>query len=83
MYHTQKKDKIIQDYQRCIPYLTVLDRDFLEATGKSIEAKLEAKDREIASLHKELEENKDAFIETSSMYQNILERLQKLEEKQS
>jgi integrase len=44
-YHTQKKEKVFQDYQRCIPYLTVLDKEFLEATGRSIEARLEEKDR--------------------------------------
>ena len=62
--------------------LTFLDYSHIEATGRSIEAKLEEKDRELAYLQKELRENKDAHIETANMYQQVIERLEKLKRNQ-
>lgn len=60
-YHTQKKEKVIEDYKRCIPYLTVLDANFLEATGRSIEARLEEKDRTNAFLNERLQNLEEDF----------------------
>jgi integrase len=79
-YWTKKESERREIYaNKVMRCLTFLDYSRLEATGKSVEARLGAKDREIARLQQELEENKDAYIQTSSMYQQLNERLEKLE----
>ena len=59
-----------------------MDYSGLEANGRWIEARLESKDREIANLRQELKQNNDARIETANMYQQIIERLEKVERNQ-
>jgi integrase len=50
-YYTKKEPERREIYAtKCMKYLTFLDYTTLEATGKSIEAKLSEKDREIAGL---------------------------------
>lgn len=83
VYHTKKEAAKREIYQnKVMKYLTFLDYSFLEKSNNSIEEKLEQKDREIAYLQKELRENKDARIETANMYQQIIERLEKVERNQ-
>ena len=83
VYHTKKEAAKREIYQnKIMKYLTFLDYSFLEKSNNSIEEKLEQKDREIAYLQKELRENKDARIETANMYQQIIERLEKVERNQ-
>ena len=50
--------------EKIMKYLTFLDYTILKNSNRSIEAKLEEKEKEIADLQKELRENKDAHIET-------------------
>ena len=78
MYHTQKMDKIIEDYKRCYPYLTVLDRGFLEATGKSIEAKLEAKDKQIGQLIEKYANRDDVIRDLSDTVIQMKKELDEL-----
>jgi integrase len=83
-YWTKKKSEIREIYaDKIMKYLTFLDYSGLEATGKSVEARLASKDHEIAYLQKELRENKDARIETANMYQQVIERLEKLEKRET
>ena len=50
-YHVKKEDQKRDLYfTRCMKYLTFLDFEQLETTGKNIELKLEEKDRELAYL---------------------------------
>ena len=82
-YWTLKEAERRETYKvKCMTALTFLDYSHIEATGRSIEAKLEEKDRELAYLQKELRENKDAHIETANMYQQVIERLEKLKRNQ-
>ena len=82
-YWTKKESERREIYaDKVMRYLTFLDYSRLEATGKSVEARLASKDREIADLQKELRENKDAHIETANLYQQVIERLEKVERKQ-
>ena len=80
-YWTKKESEIREIYvNKIMNYLTFLDYSRLEATGKSVEARLASKDREINNLQNELKQYKDANIETANMYQQVIERLEKLEE---
>ncbi len=45
-------------------YLTFLDYSGLEATGKSVEARLASKDSELAYLRQDNKENRDAYLQT-------------------
>ena len=82
-YWTKKQSEIREIYaNKIMKFLTFLDYSGLEASGRSIEARLESKDREIANLRQELKQNNDARIETANMYQQIIERLEKVERNQ-
>lgn len=57
-YYTKKEPDRRQIYAtRCMKYLTFLDYATLEATGRSIEAKLQEKDREIYSIKEKYEQD--------------------------
>ena len=50
-YHVKKEDQKRELYAtKCMKYLTFLDFEQLESTGKNIELRLEEKDRELAYL---------------------------------
>ena len=53
--------------EKIMKYLTFLDYTILKNSNRSIEAKLEEKEKEIADLQKELRENKDAHIQTDNL----------------
>jgi hypothetical protein len=83
-YWTKKEAERREIYaDKIMRYLTFLDYSRLEATGKSVEARLASKDREITELQKELRENKDARIETANLYQQVIEILEKLEKRET
>ncbi len=53
-YYTKKEVERRQLYEtKCMKYLTYLDYAVLENTGKSIESKLEEKEKEIAYLREQ------------------------------
>ena len=66
-------------------YLTFLNFEQLETTGKNIEAKLEEKDREIAYLSNKIRErdaiNADTINNLSDKLMEVTSRLDKLEER--
>ena len=50
-YYTNKHEELKRIYKEgCMKYLTFLDYPTIEATGRSFEAKLKEKDKEIAAL---------------------------------
>ena len=55
-------------------YLTFLDYTTLEATGKSIEAKLSEKEREIQSLRQRDATNTDAIATLSDKCKNLWQK---------
>ena len=80
-YWTLKEAERRETYKnKCMTALTFLDYSHLEATGKSIEAKLEEKDREIAYLRQDNKENKDAYSQLSDMVMKMRTELQELKE---
>jgi peptidoglycan hydrolase CwlO-like protein len=60
-------------------YLTLLDNTTLETTGKSIEAKLSEKEREIQSLRQRDATNTDAIAGLSDKMQELMAKVQQLE----
>jgi integrase len=78
VYHTMKDEQIRQLYvTKCMKYLTFLDYSDLEASGKSVEAKLDVKDREIAFLRE-----KDAVKEDimAGLSDKVLDLTRKVDE---
>ncbi len=81
-YWTLKEAERRETYKnRCMSALTFLDYSHLEATGKSIEARLEEKDHAIAHLLQDNRENKDAYSHLADMYRKLNERLDRMESK--
>ncbi|MEP6576859.1 MAG: hypothetical protein ABJB85_10565 [Nitrososphaerota archaeon] len=79
-YWTLKEAERRETYKnRCMSALTFLDYSHIEATGRSIDAKLEEKEKEIARLRQDNIENKDAYLQIADMYQKLSERLDKIE----
>jgi integrase len=63
-YYTKKEPERREIYAtKCMKYLTFLDYTTLEARGKSIEANLREKDREIAGLKEKYEQDMEAMRE--------------------
>jgi hypothetical protein len=60
-------------------YLTFLDYSGLELTGKSIEAKLTEKEREIEMLRQRDSTNTDAIASLSDKMQELMVKVQELE----
>jgi integrase len=74
-YWTKKPEELREIYaNKCMKYLTFLDYSELEATGKSIEAKLEEKDREIQLIKSEHEKYKQ---ETDQKLDKIIRSMSK------
>jgi integrase len=76
-YYTKKEPDRRQIYAtRCMKYLTFLDYSTIEAAGKSIEAKLQEKDKEIYSIREKYEQDLQAVREEMEMkFQQILARI--------
>jgi integrase len=76
-YYTKKEPDRRQIYAtKCMKYLTFLDYATLEATGKSIEAKLQEKDREIYSIKEKYEHDlKEMREDMETRFQQILARI--------
>jgi hypothetical protein len=65
---------------RIMKYLTFLDYTTLKNSNRSIEARLEEKDRTITHLLQDNQENKDAFLQLSDMVMKMSKELQELKE---
>jgi hypothetical protein len=81
-YYTKKEPERREIYAtKCMKYLTFLDYTMLEATGRSIEAKLSEKDREIAGLREKYDTDiallKEAMVDMQQLLKNP-ERLTEL-----
>jgi integrase len=76
-YYTKKEADRKQIYaSKCMKYLTFLDYATLEATGKSIEAKLQEKDREIYSIKEKYEQDlRDLREDMENRFQQILTKI--------
>ena len=79
-YWTMKEPQRREIYAtKCMKYLTFLDYSDLEAAGKSVEAKLDAKDKEIAFLQERYNESVRSVSLLSDQFVMQSERLGKLE----
>lgn len=84
VYWTMKESERREIFaQRCLSALTFLDYSHLEASGRSVEGRLEEANREIVHLRRELELSKDAHTQSANMYQILSERLEKLEKQKT
>ena len=80
-YYTKKEPERREIYaSKCMKYLTYLDYTTLEATGKSIEANLREKDREIAGLKEKYDADIALLKETVLDMQQLLRNPEKLAE---
>ena len=80
-YYTKKEPERREIYaSKCMKYLTFLDYTTLEATGKSIEANLREKDREIAGLKEKYDTDIALLKEAMLDMQQILKNPEKLAE---
>ena len=78
VYYTKKESERREIYlTRCMKYLTFLDYSALEATGKSIEAKLSEKDREMRVIKEKYERDIQAIRdETNQRFNQIISMIQ-------
>lgn len=76
-YYTMNEDMKREIYTtKCMKYLTFLDYTTLEATGKSIEAKLSKKDSEMQALKLKYEQDMKAMREEmENRFQQILAKI--------
>ncbi len=79
-YWTMKEEQRKEIYKNLMPYLTFLDYSVLEIAGKSVDVRLEQKDRELARLRQDNKENKDAYLQLSDMVMKMSKELQELKE---
>jgi integrase len=80
-YYTKKEPERREIYAtKCMKYLTFLDYTTLEATGKSIEANLQEKDREIAGLKQKYDADIALLKEAMLDMQQLLKNPEKLAE---
>jgi integrase len=76
VYYTLRERDRREIYRsKCMSYLTFLDYTTLEATGKSIEAKLSEKEKEIQSLRERDTTNSDAIAELSSKLLEVMKEV--------
>ena len=81
-YHVKKEDQKRELYfTKCMKYLTFLDFEQLETTGKNIELKLEEKDRELAYLRYAGMENKELMTEMSDRLIKLTQQVEELQRK--
>jgi integrase len=76
-YYTKKEVDRREVYAtKCMKYLTFLDYNTLEARGKSIEAKLQEKDREIYSIREKYERDlREMREDMENRFQQLLTRI--------
>ncbi len=75
-YHTEKEPKKRAIYAtKCMKYLTFLDFEQLENTGKSIESKLEEKNKEIMLLRKRDTDSADRIAKLEENQKLLLQSL--------
>src|SRR5215469_1041588 len=80
-YYTKKEPERREIYAtKCMKYLTFLDYTTLEARGKSIEANLQEKDREIAGLKQKYDADIALLKEAMLDLQQLLKNPEKLAE---
>ena len=80
-YYTKKEPERREIYaSKCMKYLTYLDYTTLEATGKSIEANLREKDKEIAGLKDKYDTDIALLKEAMLDMQQLLKNPEKLAE---
>src|SRR5215467_3840422 len=78
VYYTKKESERRETYlTKCMKYLTFLDYTAVEARGKSIEAKLSEKDREIQAMKEKYEHDIQAIRdETNQRFNQIMSMIQ-------
>lgn len=82
VYYQKKEPERREIYAtKCMRYLTFLDYTSLENTGKSIEAKLEEKDREIAYLHERDTTKEDSISQLSDQLMKLTRDMQEIQKK--
>jgi integrase len=76
-YYTKKEQERRQLYAtKCTKYLTFLDYQTLETTGKNIEAKLQEKDKEIQAVKEKYEQDLQTIRdEMENKFQQILTKI--------
>jgi integrase len=78
-YYTKKEPDRREIYAtKCMKYLTFLDYTTLEATGKSIEANLQEKEREIEELRHNDKVKEDALATLSDQVMKLMVEVQEL-----
>jgi len=78
-YYTKKEPERREIYAtKCMKYLTFLDYTTLEARGKSIEANLQEKDREIEELRHNDKVKEDALATLSDQVMKLMIEVQEL-----
>jgi integrase len=78
-YYTKKEPERREIYAtKCMKYLTFLDYTMLEARGKSIEANLQEKDREIEELRHNDKVKEDALATLSDQVMKLMVEVQEL-----
>jgi integrase/gas vesicle protein len=81
-YYTLKEPERGEIYAaKCMKYLTFLDYQTLETTGKNIEAKLSEKEKEIQLLHQRDSVNTDAIQNLSDQLMRVMEEVQNLKKR--
>jgi integrase len=78
VYYTKKESERREIYlTKCIKYLTFLDYIAIEARGKSIEAKMSEKDREMQAMKQKYEQDIQAIREeTNQRFNQIMSMIQ-------
>ena len=78
VYYTKKESERREIYlTKCMKYLTFLDYTALEARGKSIEAKLSEKDREMQAIKEKYDQDLQAIREeTNQRFSQIMSMIQ-------
>jgi integrase len=78
-YYTLKESERRDIYAtKCMKYLTFLDYQILEATGKNIEAKLSEKENEIQLLRKHQEIRDDALASLSDQVTKLTQEIEEM-----
>jgi integrase len=76
-YYTKKEAERREIYiNRCMKYLTFLDYTVLETNGKSIEAKLSEKEKEIRLLNQRDSMNTDAIASLSDQLSTVMKEIE-------
>jgi integrase len=81
VYYTLREQERREIYaSKCMRYLTFLDYSFLESTGRSIEAKLSDKEKEIQLLRKHQEIRDDALTSLSDQVSKLMKEIELLKQ---